>query len=86
MKAMYIISDHTDTWDAICERLGRGVTFLHAEGSFSKENKRVILSVFTRLEETKMKDMIREIDPTAFIISTDVAEVRGGRFKKRDIH
>lgn len=87
MKAMYIISNNTEELaDAISDRLGRGVTYLHGEGSYSGEDKRVILSVFTRLEETKMKDIIREIDPKAFIISTDVAEVRGGRFKKKDIH
>jgi uncharacterized membrane-anchored protein YitT (DUF2179 family) len=87
MKSMYIISDNTaEIADAITERLGRGVTYLHGEGSYSGEDKRVILCVFTRLEETKMKDIIREIDPKAFTISTDVAEVRGGRFKKKDIH
>ena len=87
MKSMYIISDHTDEMaEAITDRLGRGVTYLHGEGSYSGEDKRVILCVFTRLEETKMKDIIKQIDPKAFIISTDVAEVRGGRFKKKDIH
>jgi len=87
MKSMYIISDNTtEIADAITERLGRGVTYLHGEGSYSGKDQRVILCVFTRLEETKMKDIIREIDPGAFTISSDVSEVRGGRFKKRDIH
>ncbi|WP_338452422.1 YitT family protein [Niallia oryzisoli] len=87
MKSMYIISDNTtEIAEAITERLGRGVTYLHGEGSYSGEDKRVILCVFTRLEEAKMKDIIKELDPGAFIISSDVSEVRGGRFKKRDIH
>ncbi len=87
MKSVYIISDNTDEIsDAITERLGRGVTYLHGEGSYSGEDKRVILCVFTRLEETKMKDIIRELDPQAFIIATDVSSVYGGRFKKKDIH
>ncbi|MBS4213944.1 MULTISPECIES: YitT family protein [Neobacillus] len=87
MKSVYIISDNTDEMaEAITERLGRGVTYLHGEGSYSGEDKRVILCVFTRLEETKMKDIIREIDPQAFIIATDVSAVHGGRFKKKDIH
>ncbi|KAA9011878.1 YitT family protein [Niallia endozanthoxylica] len=87
MKSMYIISDNTtEIADAITERLGRGVTYLHGEGSYSGKDQRVILCVFTRLEETKMKDIIREIDPGAFIIASDVSEVRGGRFKKKDIH
>ncbi|MGG1679022.1 YitT family protein [Neobacillus sp. NRS-1170] len=87
MKSVYIISDNTtEIADAITERLGRGVTYLHGEGSYSGEDKRVILCVFTRLEETKMKDIIRELDPQAFIIATDVSSVYGGRFKKKDIH
>ncbi|MGG1662068.1 YitT family protein [Brevibacillus sp. NRS-1366] len=87
MKSVYIISDNTtEIADAITERLGRGVTFLHGEGSYSGEDKRVILCVFTRLEETKLKDIIRELDPQAFIIATDVSSVHGGRFKKKDIH
>jgi uncharacterized membrane-anchored protein YitT (DUF2179 family) len=87
MKSVYIISDNTDEIaDAITERLGRGVTYLHGEGSYSGEDKRVILCVFTRLEETKLKDIIRELDPEAFTIATDVSAVHGGRFKKKDIH
>lgn len=87
MKSAYIISDHnTEIADAITERLGRGVTYLHGEGSYSGEDKRVILCVYTRLEETKLKDIIKEIDRQAFVISNDVSSVRGGRFKKKDIH
>ena len=33
-----------------------------------------------------MKELINEIDPHAFITVYDVAEVKGGNFKKRDIH
>lgn len=87
MKCKYIISDNTDEIaDAITERLGRGVTFLHGEGSYSGEDKRVILCAFTRLEDTKLKDIIKEIDPEAFTITSDVSAVYGGRFKKKDIH
>lgn len=87
MKSVYIISDNTtEIADAITERLGRGVTYLHGEGSYSGEDKRVILCVFTRLEETKLKDIIKELDPQAFIIASDVSSVHGGRFKKKDIH
>lgn len=87
MKSVYIISDNTtEIADAITERLGRGVTYLHGEGSYSGEDKRIILCVFTRLEETKLKDIIRELDPQAFTIASDVSSVHGGRFKKRDIH
>lgn len=87
MKSIHIISDHTtDIAEAISNRLGRGVTYLHGEGSYSGQGKKVILAVFSRLEETKMKDIIKGVDPQAFIIISDVAEVKGGKFKKKDIH
>lgn len=87
MKSAHIVSNNSEELAiAISNRLGRGVTFLNGEGSYSKDDKRIILAVFTRLEEAKMKDIIHDIDPEAFIIITDVAEVRGGRFKKKDIH
>lgn len=87
MKSMYIISERNEEIaSAISDRLGRGVTFLNGEGSYSGQDRRVILCVFTRMEETKLKDIIREFDPNAFTISTEVAEVRGGRFRKKDIH
>lgn len=87
MKSMHIISENVeDIADAIDKRLGRGVTYLHGEGSYSGQGKKVIFTVFSRLEETKMKDIIKGVDPKAFVIITDVAEVRGGRFKKKDIH
>ncbi|PEE78926.1 hypothetical protein COM81_01170 [Priestia megaterium] len=87
MKSVYIISDNnTEIAEAITEQLGRGVTYLHGEGSYCGIDRRVILCVFTRLEETKLKDIIRELDPQAFIITSDIASVHGGRFKKKDIH
>ena len=49
-------------------------------------NLKEITCVINRLEESKMKEIINEIDPNAFITVYDVAEVKGGNFKKRDIH
>ncbi|MEL1134429.1 YitT family protein [Desulfitobacterium sp. THU1] len=87
MKSIYIISDqNTEIADAISSRLGRGVTFLQGEGSFTGDVKRIVFCVFTRLEEAKIKDIVREIDSSAFVIISDVGEVKGGRFKKKDIH
>jgi uncharacterized membrane-anchored protein YitT (DUF2179 family) len=42
--------------------------------------------VINRLEESKMREIITEIDDKAFIIVYDIAEVKGGNFRKRNIH
>ncbi|MFL8935157.1 Uncharacterized membrane-anchored protein YitT, contains DUF161 and DUF2179 domains [[Bacillus] enclensis] len=86
-KSAWIISDkHEDIGDAIMARLGRGVTYLKGEGAYSGDDKKVIFTIVTRLEEAKLKSIVEELDPSAFLAVADINEVRGGRFKKRDIH
>jgi uncharacterized membrane-anchored protein YitT (DUF2179 family) len=86
-KSVWIISDKSRTiGDAILSRLGRGVTYLHGEGAFTGGSKRVIFCVITRLEEAKLKSLVEELDPAAFLAIGNIHDVRGGRFKKRDIH
>ena len=86
-KSVWIVSDKArDIGDAIISRLGRGVTYLHGEGAYTGGDKQVVFCVVTRLEEAKLKDIVDTIDHHAFLTIGSVSEVRGGRFKKRDIH
>jgi len=86
-KSVWIISEKAqEIGDALLDRLGRGVTYLHGEGGFSGELKKVIFCVITRLEEAKLKSIVSETDPTAFLAVGNIHDVRGGRFKKKDIH
>lgn len=86
-KSIWIISEqHREIGDAILARLGRGVTYLNGEGGFSGDDKKVVFCVVTRLEEAKLKLIVEEIDPEAFLAVGAIAEVRGGRFKKKSIH
>ncbi|TDL31870.1 YitT family protein [Jeotgalibacillus sp. S-D1] len=86
-KSAWIISDeYQEIGDAINARLGRGVTYFHGEGAYSGDTKKVVFCIVTRLEEAKLKSLVDELDPTAFLAVADITEVRGGRFKKKDIH
>ncbi|WP_108672502.1 YitT family protein [Peribacillus acanthi] len=86
-KSVWIISDEAkEIGDAINNRLGRGVTYLHGEGAYTGDNKKVIFCIITRLEESKLTTIVEEIDPSAFLAIADISEVRGGRFKKKNIH
>ncbi|MGE6259635.1 YitT family protein [Heyndrickxia sporothermodurans] len=86
-KSAWIISDFTDEiGEAIMARLGRGVTYLNGEGAFTGSDKKVIFCVITRVEEAKLKSIVEEIDENAFLAVGNISEVRGGRFKKKDIH
>jgi uncharacterized membrane-anchored protein YitT (DUF2179 family) len=86
-KSVWIISEDAKTLgDAILQRLGRGVTYLNGEGGFSGDDKQVIFAVITRLEQAKLKSIVEELDPGAFLAIGNIHDVKGGRFKKKDIH
>ena len=86
-KSAWIISEqYQEIGDAIIARLGRGVTYLNGEGAYTGDNKKVIFCVITRLEEAKLKSIVEDLDESAFLAVSNIAEVRGGRFKKKDIH
>ncbi|MFD1415032.1 YitT family protein [Oceanobacillus jeddahense] len=80
-KAVYIITEQDEAMiKEIGERLGRGCTLQHVEGGYSKKQFKQVKSIITRLEESKMKEIIQDVDPNAFITVHDVSEVRGGNF------
>ncbi|TYR81633.1 YitT family protein [Priestia megaterium] len=81
-KAAIIVSNnYEELSDAITHRLGRGVTKLYGKGGFEGTEKEVIYVVVTRLEITKLKSIIYEIDPNAFTTIMDTQEAQGGKFK-----
>lgn len=86
-KGVMIITDEPEAiGEVLMHRLGRGVTVLFGEGGYSKQPKKVLYSVVTRLEITKLKDIVYEKDENAFITITDVHDVFGGQFGKKTIH
>lgn len=86
-KSVWIISDqHQEIGDAINARLGRGVTYLNGEGAYSGDDKKIIFTVITRLEEAKVKSIVEDKDESAFLAVGDIHDVKGGRFKKKAIH
>jgi uncharacterized membrane-anchored protein YitT (DUF2179 family) len=86
-KGVMIVSDCAeDIADTLLARLGRGVTILHGQGGFSQEPKKVLYSVITRLEISKLKAIIDDKDPAAFVTIHEVHDVIGGRVRKKAIH
>lgn len=72
--------------EAIREELGRTATYKEVYGGFSNEQFKEITCVINRLEDSKIKEIIRNIDKSAFVTVYDVAEVKGGNFTKQDVH
>lgn len=72
--------------ETIRDRLGRSATYNVVEGGYTNERFKEITCIINRLEDSKMKEIIYEIDKHAFVTVYDVAEVKGGSFKKRNVH
>ena len=76
-----IISDfHEEIRDRILRRLDRGVTLLHGEGGYRRDDKEVILTIVSNSELPKIQRMAREIDPNCFMVINQVNEVWGRGF------
>ncbi|WP_214835318.1 YitT family protein [Exiguobacterium sp. s36] len=86
-KTFKIITSVPDVMvETVRDRLGRSATLNQIQGAYSKECYYEITGVINRLEERKMKEIINQVDPEAFVVVYEVSEVKGGNFRKRDIH
>ncbi len=79
-KAIMIISPKwEDISHEIMNRLHRGVTVVRGEGGYSGQELHILYSVITFAELSRFKEMIRKIDPEAFVVVTETLEVMGKR-------
>lgn len=82
-KMAVIVSDKSDDIaDAILKSIGRGVTFLHGQGAYTKSEKNVLLCVFAQKQTVAITDIVKNTDPKSFIIIADANLVLGSGFKK----
>ena len=87
MKAATIISiKPRQIQEAIYARLGRNVTFLYGKSGYTGVYKEIIYCILSRLELAKLKKIVAEHDPNAFVVIEHVHDVFGRRFKKKKIH
>ena len=78
----FIISDQSDAIaEKIMKEMDRGVTALEAMGMYSHTQKRVLLCVVGRFEAMRLRRIIFETDPHAFVIANKAKEVLGEGFK-----
>jgi uncharacterized membrane-anchored protein YitT (DUF2179 family) len=81
-KAFTIITEQAATLtQAITEEMQRGVTIFPARGAYSQKMKDVIYCVVSRSEVHRLKLIIHNRDPKAFIIISEVNEVLGEGFR-----
>ncbi|MFN7981606.1 MAG: YitT family protein [Vicinamibacterales bacterium] len=82
--AMTIVSDHNEAIRAlVLEDLGRGVTVYRGFGGLSGTERNILYCVVTRLEVGKVKRIVRDADPHAFVVYHPLSGAEGGIVKQR---
>ena len=83
-RAAFIISDkYIEIENAIENTLSRGATALKSRGLYQNIDREVIITIITLKEVSKLQELIRDIDPDAFVIINNVHEVLGNGFRRR---
>ncbi len=75
-----ICDDPGPICDYIIHGLNRSATVYEAQGAFSHHKKTVILTTMKRSQALKLKNYIRSVEPTAFILISNSSEIIGKGF------
>lgn len=82
-KAAFIISEHNEAIGKdILVKLDRGATALEGRGLYTGKGRDVLMVVVSQSEISRLKEVVYQADPLAFVIVSDVHEVLGEGFKK----
>lgn len=75
-KAVFIVTvRQEEVCKALSETFEHGMTILDARGFYSNSSRTLIYVVINRFQIIPMKDLVHQIDPTAYITIHDVADV-----------
>ena len=80
--ALIISTEYEAIAVAIGKELDRGATFLHAEGSYTHNQTKVVLAAVKRQQIAELKELVVKIDPKAFIIVQEAHQVLGDGFSR----
>lgn len=83
-KSVTIVTTQEDViCQALSEEFGRGITQIQAKGYFSGADKCMVYFVVNRFQIPKVKRLVTEIDPNAFITVTEISDVMGTSVKQK---
>ncbi|WP_017754145.1 YitT family protein [Calidifontibacillus oryziterrae] len=87
LKSVTIISDIPDEIaDTLTKELGRGLTYIHGEGVYTREPKKIIYTIVSRIELSNLRSIVQDLDPGALVAIENVADVSGSNFRKSGAH
>ncbi len=76
-----VTSKHEAVCDFIHTKLHRGATVSSCQGSFTQEEKKMIITVLNRTQASILKVYLKQADPQAFTIITNSSDIQGKGFK-----
>lgn len=80
-KAVTIVSNRPqELASTIVKRMNRGVTILTGRGGYTGKTRDVLYVVVGRNELTKLKQIVNQVDPYAFVVVNDARDVLGEGF------
>ncbi len=80
--ALIISPEYQKIAEAIGNRLDRGATYLHGEGSYSRKDTKVVLAAVKKQQLAELKELVMQIDPNAFVIVQEAHQVLGDGFSR----
>lgn len=77
-KSAMIITNQPDGVSArLSDAFGRGITHIDAKGYYAGQEQTIIYFVVNRFQVPKLKSIVKELDPKAFVTITEVSDVMG---------
>ena len=77
-STMIITSEPEAISDALLQAFGCGVTRISAMGGYSKTEKTVIYFVVNRFQIPRMREIVKELDPRAYVTVTEISDIFSG--------
>ena len=80
LQVLVISNKHDQIAEAIFNEIDRGCTFVNVTTGYLHEKQHAVLCVANNREYAKINDLVMSIDPTAFIIGSEIHSVKGRGF------
>ena len=85
--AVVVVSERSEEIrQAVIRDLARGVTVYKGRRGWSDSEQDILFCVVTRLEIGRVRSLVAEFDPSAFIVVYPLTDVHGGVIKKAALH
>ena len=87
-KIAYIVSEKWEEMSRALLELPRGVTLLQGQGAYTGKETKILMLAFKQKEIVRIKRVVHQVDPEAFMMVCNANEVLGlgfGEYKKEDM-